>query len=70
MTKDADLKKIAAIASTLPSIAQDVANGETIYAGVAFGTDTWEKLCKLKNQKLPENFGHTKVRKKKLQKFL
>lgn len=63
MNKNVDLNKIAQVASTLPSIAEEVAEGDPIYAGVAFGTTTWEQIAKLKKLQLPENISHHKERK-------
>jgi hypothetical protein len=63
LNKNADLKKVAAVASSLPSIATEVAEGDPIYAGVAFGTKTWEQVAKLSNLQSPSNLSHHKERK-------
>lgn len=63
LNKNADLKKIASACAKVPSIAKEVADGEPILAGVAFGTNTYEQLCKSTKTPLPENHSHYRARK-------
>ncbi len=60
LAKNADLTKVAAAASKLGEIAKEVAEGDPLYAGVAFGTQTWEQIAKSK--KLPPPEGNHTIR--------
>jgi len=59
LDKNVNLEKIIEVASNLPEIAKQVADGQTIYTSVCFGTQFWEKLSLLnKSIKKPNDFEH------------
>jgi putative iron-dependent peroxidase len=58
LSKNADLAKVATAVAKLPEIAKEVANGDTLYAGVAFGTQTWEKVAKVARIATPQGLSH------------
>jgi Dyp-type peroxidase family len=73
LTSKADLDKVAAACAKLPDLIKDLTPDEKrpkdalppVMAGVAFGTQLWDKLTKNKKGQLPQNFGHYKERKGK-----
>mmetsp|Transcript_808 Transcript_808/g.1119 ORF Transcript_808/g.1119 Transcript_808/m.1119 type:complete len:436 (+) Transcript_808:624-1931(+) len=69
LSPSADLKEVAKACANLPTIVKNISedSGKSnvlspLMAGVAFGTQTWEKICQQTKQGLPSNFGHFTAR--------